>query len=551
MDASTYLSLRRNMFQAEFFRLNPSEHLHGASASELYPIRAGVIDVFQNGKLIMDLPTDPVGVPSSTGPAQLTVSQLILGELEKLFVYNASISLGPTRCARIYYLFFASLAGAYSWISGSGRIYGTKDNWDWEVRNPLPDSTDQFVWMTQTFAVTMPNFIPGYEPSDLLAQERTNFGWTTEEQNLRDAAVKTSGNFTAWQTSFTSWLAYRAADGNVAASAPPANADLPNGATVLDVTTTQNFSDATAYPNPRSWTPLKVQGAKKNYLTYGWGTILSTGLTAGNESAIKSAAQSAFLGTTPARDAEVDALVTLAQNLTDEEKIIAEFWAGGPNTVAPPGISIWFWKQFVSSTEQSTDTIVYSGLDLAIHLFETSRLVWALKGQNMEARPIQEIRRRYAGQTLTNYDGTPISGALWVPYQATNFVTPPFPDFPSGHSAFSQTLANVMTDWFSATPPSTDFTATDLNLLTALYKGPIEIRLTLFPILAGSSEIQPGTVPATPLTLTWNSWQALADSAGVSRQYGGIHCASAHTGGQSVANTLHPLIKAAWSINHS
>jgi hypothetical protein len=481
----------------------------------------------------------------------MSVSQLILGELEKLFVYNASISLGPTKCSRIFYLFFASLAQAYNWISSSASISGTKDQWNWDIRNALSDSTDQFVWMTQTFLTVMPLLIPSYDTNSLLAQERTTFSWTTEEQTAKDTDVKTRGNFTAWNTAYTTWWNYRAADGNIAASVTLGPAHLPNGSTTLDVTTTQNFTDAAAYPSPQSWTPLKVGGATKNYLTPGWGSVLSSCLSGANETTIKGTANAAFLGTTPARDTEVDALVSLVQSLTDEQKVIAEFWAGGPNTIAPPGISVWFWKQFVEQTQQPLSVVVFSGLDLAIHIFETSRMVWALKRQNMEARPIQEIRRRLAAQTLTKYDGSSISGGIWVPFQATNFVTPPFPDFPSGHSSFSQSFANVMNDWFSSSIPDKEFVASDGNLLTALYTGPVGIRLTLFPVSPGTSEIQPGVVPASQISLQWNSWQALADSAGVSRQYGGIHCASAHTGGQSLANTLHPLVKTAWAISHS
>jgi len=47
-------------------------------------------------------------------------------------------------------------------------------------------------------------------------------------------------------------------------------------------------------------------------------------------------------------------------------------------------------------------------------------------------------------------------------------------------------------------------------------------------IPAGSSTVEPKTdtqagVPAAPVTLSWKSFTAAADQAGISREYGGIH----------------------------
>jgi hypothetical protein len=47
-------------------------------------------------------------------------------------------------------------------------------------------------------------------------------------------------------------------------------------------------------------------------------------------------------------------------------------------------------------------------------------------------------------------------------------------------------------------------------------------------IPAGSSTVEPRTdtqagVPAAPVTLSWKSFTAAADQAGISREYGGIH----------------------------
>ena len=40
---------------------------------------------------------------------------------------------------------------------------------------------------------------------------------------------------------------------------------------------------------------------------------------------------------------------------------------------------------------------------------------------------------------------------------------------------------------------------------------------------AGSSKVEPGTVPSSDLTLSWPTFSDAADQAGISRRYGGIH----------------------------
>ncbi len=547
MDYRQLIEQRRNQSIFEFYRQTKEKKQTPLTNQDRLNRNIGGMSLFIHGKLVVD-PTGAYSTNISTSTLPTTQGQ-VLHALDALLAYNASISLGPTLCARAYYLWFFSIATATSWVSSDKRITGTKDLWNWSIHNPLTED-DTFVWLTHMLIEIMPQFVSSYDSAEILQRERARFNWTTDEQDAAWVRVSTLGGFTEWSSAWASWFAARAEDGSVEARVPPTTAEKPNGTTYLEVTRPQDFTDRTAYPQVDKWTPLEINGVKKNYLTYGWGSVRSSILTPTQEDTIQAAAATAFLGTSQQRTDELISLLSLVTSLTDEQKMIAEFWAGGPNTVAPPGISIWFWKQFVTLTEASLPILVFSGFDLAIHLFEASRLTWALKRQFMESRPIQEIRKRYAADILRLYDGTDISGSMWRPFQMPNFVTPPFPDFPSGHSTFSQALANVMIDWFSESIPSKQITVSDLHLLSPIYHGEMNIRLTEIPIQAKSSEIEPGAVPASDLVLRWSTWQELAESAGVSRQYGGIHAASAHTGGQLVSNTLHPILKRAWNIRH-
>ena len=299
------------------------------------------------------------------------------------------------------------------------------------------------------------------------------------------------------------------------------------------------------FPQPRQWTRLTVNGTLQKYATYSWNNVRSTCLTAQNETDL----QALVTPVTGAdRDSEIDVVLNIAQNLTDQEKIIAEFWAGSaPGTMPPPLMAVWLWKEYVRSGSFSCSTIMYSLLDLAVHLFEGSRVTWAQKYAFMEARPIQEIRRRYAGQQITSWNGV-IDGAQWIPYQVSSFVTPPFPDFPSGHSHFTQAFALTMNKWFGPNINKNTITYDLQTLYSTSFRSNQTVSFGDFTFLPGSSAVEPGVTPVAPVTLSFSTWQDMSDQSGMSRLFGGIHTISAHYGSQTSANAVDGYINASWGI---
>jgi hypothetical protein len=496
-------------------------------------------------------------------PVEVSIYNLdlyTLSLLDELLMSVSGRNLGPTRTSRIAYLWFLSVCSGYNWSQVSGPISGTLDSWNWDTRFPIRSGQlDVFMWMIAVFLKIMPVFLTGYNTSFLKSNIAQYLGWTVSALDTRISQVQTDGNWTAWETAWDTWYTYRAADGSVAAATAPADSDLPNGSQTLEVTTTTD--DPNNFTAPSKWVPLKISGSKKNYLTYGWGDVTSTGLSSAQETAILDAAQTFFPGTASsyddgsARANEIAEVITITGNLTETQKMIAEFWAGGPFTVSPPGMFIWFWRQYMAAIDVAKtvglQSFFYSGLDLAIHLFETGRLVWNSKKINMQARPIQEIRRMYRGQTLTKYDGTSILGEAWVPYQESNFVTPPFPDFPSGHSAFSQTFANIMKKWFGEKIEDRQRSLENLSLISPIFNASQTNHFGTFLMPVESSQIQFNVVPSQILKFTYTTWQEMANEAGLSRKYGGIHATSAHTGSQALANALYGYLQAVWNIRTS
>ncbi len=208
--------------------------------------------------------------------------------------------------------------------------------------------------------------------------------------------------------------------------------------------------------------------------------------------------------------AQAQAVVALSAALTDEQKLIAEYWADGPHSELPPGHWNLFAQQ-VSHRDRTGDS--EHDLDQAVKLFfavtnavfDAGCCAWDNKRAYDSVRPITAIRYLFAGKKIRAWGGPgrgtqTIAGEEWFPYQPTTFPTPPFAEYSSGHSNFSAAGAEILKL----------FTGSDR------FGGSVT-----FPV--GSSRIEPGLVPTNELTLTWASFSAAAAQAGISRRYGGIH----------------------------
>jgi len=521
-------------------------------------IRAGRGPFFYNG---IQVPPSLAGTTTGGTTNTSDVCQtLLFSTMDSMFTYVAAQNLGPTKTSRLFYIWSMSIATAYNWVTGTTPYTTiTTDGWAWTTTYPLSTSDFVAVWMTQALTVILPALIPGYNSAQLVTQEQSMNGWTQFEHTTQINYVRTAGNFTTWQAAWQTWFTTRTNDGSVAAAVPPATSLLPNGGISLNPTVCQ---DITAYPNPMAWTPLRIAGVLKNYYTRLWEDVTPVGLTATDEINIKALVAPYFPSTETQRIAELADLVQKTASLglpgvdSDAHKIQAEFWAGSPYTISPPGMFMWLLKQyFVAYNVYNRSTFIYSALDMAIQLFEVGRMVWGIKLQYQEARPIQDIRRIYATQRLGSWNTTrdlsgnllpaaDISGCLWMPYQVLNFVTPPFPDFVSGHSSYSKIFALVMTDWFGPTIPSTPpVLMTNLNKFSPMFLPTDTQPFGTFVVPAGRSEIQPGLVPAAPVFITFTTWAAMAESAGISRQWGGIHAQSAHVGGVVTATAVHAILR--------
>ncbi len=139
---------------------------------------------------------------------------------------------------------------------------------------------------------------------------------------------------------------------------------------------------------------------------------------------------------------QAQALLDISAALTDEQKVIAEYWADGPSSELPPGH--WdLFAQFVSRRDQhDLDSDVKMFFALTNAIFDAGIVAWDNKRAFDSVRPITAIRYLFQEEEVVAWGGPfhgtkVINGDAWIPYQASTFPTPPFQEYSSGHSNFS------------------------------------------------------------------------------------------------------------------
>lgn len=159
-------------------------------------------------------------------------------------------------------------------------------------------------------------------------------------------------------------------------------------------------------------------------------------------------------------------------NLTPEERAIARFWSDDPMlSPTPPGhwmsIALKLLDERQASAAEHADLLARLGISLADAFIGC----WHSKFEFDLVRPVTYIKR--------------VIDPKWEPI----LITPPFPEYPSGHSTQSGAAATVLTAFFGE-----DFAFTD-------------------------NTHEKDKLPNRSFKSFWDA----ANEAGISRLYGGIH----------------------------
>lgn len=224
-------------------------------------------------------------------------------------------------------------------------------------------------------------------------------------------------------------------------------------------------------PRPGHWKPTSLIRMQQAPLLPHWGGNRTFCMESGAAAPIQPPTDysedpaSAFF-------AEAREVYDVTRALTDEQKIIARFWSDDPMlSPTPPGHWI-----FIAS-----DLLELEGAEV-----ERRAEVMALLGMTLSDAFVACWHQKYIYDTIrpVSYIKAHIDKA-WEPL----LITPPFPEFPSGHSTQSGAAEIVLAHFFGADTPFIDRTHEDEDF------------------------------DARPFA----NFRAAADEAGISRLYGGIH----------------------------
>ncbi|MBV9937248.1 MAG: phosphatase PAP2 family protein [Acidobacteriaceae bacterium] len=284
-------------------------------------------------------------------------------------------------------------------------------------------------------------------------------------------------------------------------------------------------SDPATVVDVNRWQPLQYFDASHTFVTQSfvgahWFKVLPFALRSGDELRSELAGLGPPMYGSSAFLEEAEELVSMSAQLTDEQKMIAEYFADGPHSELPPGH--WdLFAQFVSARDHhgvDEDAKMFFALTNAI--FDAGIVAWDAKRAFDSVRPATSIPYLFQGQQIRAWGGPgkstiTMDGRFWIPYQVSTFPTPAFPEYISGHSTFSAAGAQVL----------------------LLFTGSDQFGDSV-TLPAGSSNIEPGITPANPVTLYWNTFTDAANQAGISRRYGGIHFKAGDYAGRAVGRIV-------------
>ncbi|WP_374641273.1 vanadium-dependent haloperoxidase [Tabrizicola sp.] len=240
------------------------------------------------------------------------------------------------------------------------------------------------------------------------------------------------------------------------------------GAVIANMGFPQDYIPGTA---PQDWVPTSLIRQQQAPLLPDWGKVRPFAMPASNACALpppppySEAPDSDFyLAALEVRDA--------VAGLTEEQRLIARFWSDDPMlSPTPPGHWIAILLDIAERDALPAERLAGALALLGVAVADGFIACWQTKFEVNLLRPVTYIRR--------------VIQPDWEPL----LITPPFPEYPSGHSTQSGAAATVLTALFGEDFAFDDATHADDGLPVRSFPG----------------------------------FWAAAEEAAISRLYGGIH----------------------------
>jgi len=473
--------------------------------------------------------------PSSPSPSAPSIPNYWVSDWVELLLKKIAVNKqGPTVASRWLFVMSTALYNSYQYITPE-KTPLDYEYWKSSEKGSLQtDLTYVRSWVERACQYFVPKLLKDYMNLTLVPltdSEVTSFiASHTPLININEQS------FTALKVLLDNYLRERDNDGWKLTTT--FDGILPNGNSVIYADNSQS-QDLGELSQPNKWTPLQFGASKKNYLTPEWGTKNKGVLPESDFIELLDITNQLFPSDTQ-YEYEMKQTQEITANLTSEQKIIAEFWAGGPGTVTPPGMLVVFLDIYMRSNAIDLLKEIKSYVTVCSALYQASICAWRLKRDHLQARPVQKIRQYEYEKSLTQSWNKKTEGQYWLPYQELNFVTPPFPDFVSGHSSFSSASSKIICYLFETDTINLKMPVINNNIVK--YLSPVLTMTKNFSmnnifILPNRSTIENDPLQ-TSVTLNWNTWNDIARSAGKSRLYGGIHIESSNQGGQLLGSNI-------------
>lgn len=191
--------------------------------------------------------------------------------------------------------------------------------------------------------------------------------------------------------------------------------------------------------------------------------------------------------------AQVDEVLEISANLTDRQKMLAEFFdLKARDIILSP------------ATKEIDDVVEFVQLSFLLHMaqFDAGIVAFQEKLRYNAVRPITAIRWLYGDEPVTTWggpgrDAVDVPANRWVSY----VLLGDHPDYPSGTTIFCAAYAQAF----------------------RRYSGSDEIASFSAPRPAGSSVIEPGITPREDLVIGFGTWTEYEETCAEARIWGGVH----------------------------
>jgi hypothetical protein len=295
----------------------------------------------------------------------------------------------------------------------------------------------------------------------------------------------------------------------------------------------------TELPDPDSWTPLATlqpDGTfkKQSFVQPFFGQV--TNWLSQEEWDQVWQIASDFYPSKEVFDQQVDNQVQISSTLNNEQKLSVEIWAG--NVSPPTKWMILLGLVIAAKSYPLKESVALIG-GICFNLLHAGVTAWAVKTKYLQKRPIQGVRQKYFNQSIKNpYTGEISNGAQWLPWQDASSFTPGFADYVSGHSTFSMACATFFQLIFKSDviPLCGVFVSPEyLKKYSNIFTPNRPLCLDQIYMPSNCSKIN-SKYPTAPVIVHWKSWNELANDAGSSRIYGGIHWENSNIGGLEIGS---------------